>query len=218
MSLFWFVVVPSLLLSTGVFIFWLLRRWHFFSNRARDLREVHLEFQELRIEEFEKLVCAEADEYINREWRLSRRLRRQASINRIKIVRGWLHRIALNGALCMEVARFNIAKIEQDANLPAGDREQLTHRIFDRGAMCQLMAAVCLARLYGMEFRMVAWPFYLPRLAGSFELRGHDLAAWYGHLVDDVLDLACEDQRHWLYENVLFTLTGLVELPDSGQA
>lgn len=218
MSLFWFVVVPSLLLSTGILVFWLLRRWHFFSHRARDLREVHLEFQELRIEEFEKLVCTEADEYVNREWRLNRRLRRQASINRIKIVRGWLHRIALNGALSMEVARFNIAKIEQDADLPPIDREQLAYRIFDRGAMCQLMAVVGLARLYWMEFRMIAWPFYLPRLAGSFELRGHDLTAWYGHLVDDVLELACKDQRHWLYENVLFTLTGLVEMPDSGQA
>ena len=213
MNLLWAVFLPTFfVLIVGIAAHWTVRL-KFFSKKARDLEDVTREFQELRIDEFEKLVCPEADTFVNREWRLSGRLRRQACTNRIKIVHDWLSRIALNAALCVEVARFQIKKAEADTGRPLVDRDHVAIRIFDRAAMCHFMAAFCLGKLYFIELCRIAWPFYLPALAGRFEVRGHSLTAWYGHLVEGVLELADEDERDWLHDNVLFMLTGLVEMP-----
>jgi hypothetical protein len=203
------------LVSTLAVTFVLVARLKFFSKKARDLAEVNPDFQELRIEDFADLVCPEADEYINREWPLSRRARREACANRIRIVRDWLRRILMNGALCLEVARFHIRKIEETTGEPLGERDHLAVRIFDRGAMCHFIATVCLVRLFWIEFCMIAWPLYLPHLAGRFDVRGHSLVAWYGHLVEDVLELASEHEKQNMYEHVLFMLTGLIEMPES---
>ena len=174
---------------------------------------MHLEFREVRLEEFGMLVSVEADVLVNREWRLTRGERRKAGAHRIKLARGFLRRMAVNSALCLEVARFQIQKVEEATGERLLERHHLPTRLFDRGAMCQFMAAVCLARMYFLEFCMIAWPFYVPDLGGLFEVRGHSLIAWYEHMVEDVLEVAGEDERHWLYENTLFMLTGLIEIP-----
>ncbi|HEY6352535.1 MAG TPA: hypothetical protein VI636_24315 [Candidatus Angelobacter sp.] len=214
MSLFWFVVVPTLLVGAGVSFFWSLRRLGFFSRRVRELVEVHKEFKEVHIDEFEMLVSAEADNLVNYEWRLTQRERRLAAAERIKRARGFLRKMAVNGALCLEVARFLIGKIEKETGNRLLERNHLATRLCDRAAMCQFMAAVCLARTYLLEFCMIAWPFYVPDFGGRFEVRGYDLAAWYEHMVEDVLEVASEDERHWLYENTLFMLAGLVVMPE----
>src|SRR5215469_3185855 len=110
MSLFWFVLIPFLLLGAGVFVHW-LRTLGFFSSRMRELVEVHKEFKEVRIDEFEMLVSAEADNLVNYKWRLRRGERRLAAAERIRLARDFLRKMALNGALSLEVARFLINKI-----------------------------------------------------------------------------------------------------------
>lgn len=213
MSLFWFVLIPFLLLGAGVFVHW-LRTLGFFSSRMRELVEVHKEFKEVRIDEFEMLVSAEADNLVNYEWRLKRGERRLAAAERIKRARDFLRKMALNGALSLEVARFLINKIEKETGTRLLERTHLATRLCDRAAMCQFMAAVCLARMSWLEFWMIAWPFYVPEFGGRFEVRGYDLPTWYEHMVEDVLEVASEDERHWLYENTLFMLTGLVAMPE----
>lgn len=213
MSLFWFAVVPFLLLATGFSLFWWLRRLRFFPNKTRDLVEVHVEFQEVVIEDFANLISAEADNIVNREWRLTRAQRRKVGARRLKLARGFLSGMAVNGALCMEVARFKIREIEKATGELILKRDHPAARLFDRGAMCHFMAAVCLVRMYFLEFRMIVSPFYVPNLGGRFEVRGHSLAAWYEHLVEEILEVADEHEKDWLYENTLFALTGLVEMP-----
>lgn len=213
MSLFWFVLVPCLLVVTGAFFVW-LRTLGFFSKRVRDLVEVHQEFKEVRIDEFGMLVGTEADNLVNYEWRLTRGERRKVAGERIRRARGFLRGIAVNGKLSLEVARFQIRKIEKETGNRLLERDHLSTRLFDRAAMCHFMAAVCLARMYFLEFCMIAWPFYVPDFGGRFEVRGYDLATWYEHMVEDVLEVASEDERHWLYENTLFMLTGLIAMPE----
>jgi hypothetical protein len=212
MSLFW-ASFGLILVSASALCLHLISRLKFFSKKARDLRKVHLEFKEVRLDEFVMLVSVEADLLVNREWRLTRGERRKAGAHRIKLARGFLRRMAVNGALCIEVARFQIRKIEEATGERLLERDHLSTRLFDRGAMCHFMANVCLARMYLLELRMIASPFYVPDLGGLFEVRGHSLIAWYEHMVEDVLEVASEDERHWLYENTLFMLTGLIEMP-----
>lgn len=213
MSLYWFVLVPCLLVVAGAFFVW-LRTLGFFSKRVRELVEVHQEFKEVRIDEFGMLVGAEADNLVNYEWRLTRGERRKVATERIKRARGFLRRIAVNGKLSLEVARFQIRKIEKEKGNRLLERDHLSTRLFDRAAMCHFMAAVCLARMYFLEFCMIAWPFYVPDFGGRFEVRGYDLVVWYEHMVEDVLEVASEDERDYLYENTLFMLTGLVVMPE----
>ena len=213
MSLFWFVLGPLLLVGPAAFFVWL--RWlGFFSSRVRELVEVHREFKEVRIDEFGMLICAEADNLVNYEWRLTRGERRKVAAERIQRARNFLQRIAANGALALEVARFQIRKVEQKTGSRLLERDHPSTKLFDRAAVCHFMAAVCLIRMYFLEFFMIAWPFYVPDLAGRFEFRGYDLVAWYEHMVEDVLEVASEDERHWLHENTLFMLTGLVVMPE----
>jgi len=213
MSLFWFVVVPTLLIVAGVPFFWSLRRLGFFSKRARELVGVYKEFKEVRIDEFGMLVSGEADNLVNYELRLTWGERRKFAVERIRRAKNFLRCIAVNGALCLEVARFQIRKVEQATGKRLLERDHLATRLFDRGAMCHFMAAVCLARMYLLEFWMIAWPFYVPDFGGRFEVRGFKLAAWYEHMVEDVLEVAEEDEREWLWENTLFMLTGLIPMP-----
>jgi len=214
MSLFWFVAVPVLLLVAGVSFCWWLRRLGFFSTRVRGLVKVHLDFEEVRIDEFGMLVCAEADNLVNYEWRLTRAERRKVAVERIKRAQSFLGRIAVNGALSLEVARFQIRKFEEETGNRLLERNHLSARLFDRAAMCHFMAAVCLVRMYLLEFLMIAWPFCVPDLGGRFEVRGYDLVVWYEHMVEDVLEVASQDERHYLYENTLFMLTGFVAIPE----
>jgi hypothetical protein len=212
-SLFWIVLVPFLLVVAGIALGW-LRTLGFFSKRVRELVEVHREFQEIRIDEFGMLVCAEADNLVNYEWRLTRGERRKVAGERITRARRFLRGIAVNGKLSLEVARFEIRKIEKETGNRLLERDHLSTRLFDRAAMCHFMAAVCLVRMNFLEFCMIAWPFYVPDFGGRFEVRGYDLVAWYEHMVEDVLEVASEDERHWLYENTLFMLTGLIAMPE----
>jgi hypothetical protein len=213
MSLFWFVLVPFLLVVVVVFLDW-LRTLGFFSKRVRELVEVHRDYKEVRIDEFSMLVSGEADNLVNYEWRLTRGERRLVAADRIKRARDFLHKIAVNGALSLEVARFQIGKIEKETGKRLLERNHLSTRLFDRAAMCHFMAAVCLARMYFLEFRMIAWPFYVPDFGGRFDVRGYSLIVWYENMVEDVLEVASEDERHWLCENTLFMLTGLIVMPD----
>src|SRR5579864_5092919 len=213
MSLFWFVVIPFVTLAAGMSFLLRLRRLGFFSRRVRELVGVYKEFKEVRIDEFEKLVSAECDNLVNYEWRLTGRERRKFAAERIRRAKNFLRCIAVNGALCLEVARFQIRKVEQATGKGVVERDRLAARLFYRGAMCHFMAAVCLARMYLLEFWMIAWPFYVPDFGGRFEVRGFKLAAWYEHMVEDVLEVAEEDEREWLWENTLFMLTGLIPMP-----
>lgn len=192
-------------------------RLKFFSSEARDFEEVRWELKELRIEEFEMLVCPRADEYINEDWNLRPAQRREACRSRLNFTRNWLHRIIGNATLFEQVARFRIRQIAA-AGETSADENDLEFKILDRAAMCHFMAALCLVRLRFIEFFRIAWPFYMPALAGRFEVRGHSLVAWYQHLVEDVLELASQDQRDWMYGDLLFMLTGVVEMPELGEA
>jgi len=214
MSLFLFVVVPVLLLAAGMSSFWWLRRLGFFSTRVRQLVEVYRDFKEVRLDEFGMLVCAEADDLVNREWRLTRAERRKVAAHRIKLARGFLRGMAVNGALCLEVARFQIREVEKKNGKRLLERNHLSTRLFDRAAMCHFMATVCLARMYFLELCLIAWPLYVPDFGGRFEVRGFSVSVWYEHMVQDVLEVASEDERDWLYENTLFMLTGLVAVPE----
>lgn len=215
MTLVWSIFLPSFfLLIILIAAYWAVQL-KFFSRKARELVFVHQDFKEVRIDEFGMLVCAEADNLVNYEWRLTRAERRKVAAERITRARDFLHRIAVNGALSLEVARFQIRKDEEESGNRLLERHHLSTRLFDRAAMCHFMAAVCLARMYFLEFCMIAWPFYVPDFGGRFEVRGYDLVAWYEHMVEDVLEVASEDQRHWLYENTLFMLTGLIAMPSS---
>ena len=214
MTFVWSIFLPSfVLLIILVAAHWAVQL-KFFSRKARDLKTVHQEFQEVRIDEFGMLVCAEADNLVNYEWRLTRGERRKVAAERIKRARGFLGRIAVNGALSLEVARFEIRKFEEETGNRLLERNRLSTRLFDRAAMCHFMAAVCLARMYLLEFCMIAWPFYVPDFGGRFEVRGYDLIVWYEHMVEDVLEVASQDERRYLYENTLFMLTGLVAMPE----
>lgn len=214
MSLYWFVVVPFLLLAAGMSFIWWLRSLGFFSSRVRQLVEVYREFKEVRLDEFGMLVCAEADDLVNREWRLMHAERRKVAAERIKLARGFLQKIAVNGVLTLEVARFEIREIEQETGKRLLERNALPARLFDRAVMCHFMARVCLARMNFLAFLMIAWPFYVPDFSGRFEVRGYSLIAWYEHMVEEVLEVASEDACDWVYDNTLFMLTGLVEIPE----
>ena len=214
MNSLWAIFLPAFLVLVIGIVAHLAVQLKFFSKKARDLKTVHLEFKEVRIDEFGMLVCAEADNLVNYEWRLTRGERRKVAAERIKRARGFLGRIAVNGALSLEVARFQIRKFEEETGNRLLERNHLSARLFDRAAMCHFMAAVCLARMYFLEFCMIAWPFYVPDFGGRFEVRGYDLVVWYEHMVEDVLEVASEDERDYLYENTLFMLTGLVAMPE----
>jgi hypothetical protein len=214
MNPMWAIFLPAFVVLIFGIAGYLAVRLKFFSRKARELVFVHRDFKEVRIDEFGMLVCAEADNLVNYEWRLTRAERRMVAAERIKRARGFLRRIAVNGALSLEVARFQIRKIEKETGNRLLQRDHLSTRLFDRAAMCHFMAAVCLARMYFLEFCMIALPFYVPDFSGRFEVRGYDLVVWYEHLVEDVLEVASEDERHWLYENTLFMLTGLVAMPE----
>lgn len=214
------LLVAFLLLSFASLLalaFYAAMRLKFFSNEARDLEEVRWELQELRIEEFEMLVSARADEYINEDWNLRPQQRRAACASRLNFTRDWLHRIIANATLFEQIARYCIRQ-----SIAAGEssveQNDLPLKVLDRAAMCHLMAAICLVRLRLLELYRIAWPFYMPSLADRFEIRGHSLVAWYQHLVEDVLELASQDQRDWMYGDLLFMLTGLVEMPEAGEA
>jgi hypothetical protein len=218
MSLFLAVLLPALLLLTIAMVVRFAVHLKFFSKEARDFEDVRWDLKELRIEEFEMLVCPRADEYINEDWNLSARQRRQACTSRLNFTRDWLHRIVENAVLFEQVARFRLRQAAAAADQTPMDDNDLGFKILDRAAMCHFMAAVCLARLHFLGFCRIAWPFYMPSLAGRFEVRGHSLVAWYQHLVEDVLELASQDERDWLHGDLLFMLTGVVEMPELGEA
>ena len=214
MTFMWSIFLPSfLLLIILVAAHWAVQL-KFFSKKARDLGTVHKEFKEVRIDEFQMLVSAEADNLVNYEWRLTRWERRKFAVERIRRAKNFLRSMAVNGALCLEVARFQIRKVEEETGQRLLERDHLATRLFDRAAMCHFMAAVCLARMYLLEFWTIAWPLYVPDFGGRFEVRGFSLAAWYEHMIEDVLEVAEEDERKWLWENTQFMLTGLIPMPE----
>lgn len=219
MSLFFAVLVPALLLLTIATVVRFAVHFKFFSKEARDFSDVRWELKELRIEEFEMLVSPEADAYINEDWKLSAGKRREACASRLNFTRDWLLRILDNAVLFEQVARYRLRQIAAASEtLEEIDENDLAFKILDRAVMCHFMAAVCLTKLNVLGFYRTAWPFYMPELAGRFEVRGHSLVAWYQHLVEDVLELADQDQRDWMYGDLLFMLTGIVEVPELGEA
>ena len=214
MILFWLVVVPFVTLTAGMSFLWWLRGLGFFSRRVRELVAVHKEFKEVHIDKFEMLVSGEADNLVNYEWRLTRWERRKFAAERIRRAKNFLRCMAVNGSLCLEVARFQVRRVEEKSGQRLLERDHRASRFFDRAAMCHFMAAVCLARMYLLEFWTIAWPLYVPDFGGRFEVRGFSLAAWYEHMIEDVLEVAEEDERKWLWENTQFMLTGLIPMPE----
>lgn len=208
----WIVVIPMCLLAIAFAFFWMAKRRYFFSSQARDLKDVRWELKELRIEEFEMLLCPRSDEFVNHLWRLTPRLRREACGNRLKLTRNGLRAILWNAVLFEQVGRFRVARQEADPSESTPEEKNLACSIFDRATMCHVMAALCLAKLRIIELCRIAWPFYRPNLANLPVVTGHSLVAWYQHLVKDVLDLADRDEREWMYGDILFLLTGMLEL------
>jgi hypothetical protein len=212
------ILLPILLAIILSISFWTAKRLQFFSAGARDLGEVRWELKELRIEDFDTLLCPRSDEFVNYAWDLTPSERWKACSNRLKLTRDWLHVIISNATLFEQVGRYCARQAadptgEALLNHPLNeDENDLALKIMDRASMCHVMAALCLAKLELIEFCRIAWPSYTPRLAGLPVVRGHSLVAWYQHLVEDVLDLASRDKRDWMYGDILFMLTGVLEL------
>ena len=208
MNPFWDFALPSaLLLLVGLAVRW-AKNLQFFSRAARGLDQIDIpsEISEIRMKEFETLVNHEADSYLRQARHLTRSQRRQAVTQRLRETRRWLHLIISNAALFQEVARFRIHQATSTGLTP--DEHDVAFQIMDRAAVVHLMAATCLAKLRLIDICRFFWPFYVPRLANCFQVRRHDLIAWYRHLAKEMLDLAQKHYDHLTYNRLISQLTG----------
>lgn len=210
MNPFWDFAFPSiLLLLAGLAVRW-AKKLQFFSRAARGLDQIDIpnEISEIRMKEFETLVNHEADSYLNQVRRLTHRQRRQAVTQRLRETRKWLHLIISNVALFQEVARFRIEQAASTGPDFTPDEHDVAFQIMDRAAVVHLMAATCLAKLRLIDLYRLFWPFYVPRLANRFQVRRHDLIAWYRHLAKEMLDLAQKHYDHLTYTRLISQLAG----------
>ena len=211
MNLFWTLFFPFVVLGLVVAAY-LATRLKFFSSAARNLQDVLSEVKECDIESFQKLLSGAADEYLASQYpRLNFRQRQEAAHKRFAVTRQGLEVIISNAALFQEVARFHsrhICAIDPD-QLTEGD--QLVLRTFDCAVICHFIAALAFAKLQVLEFCHVAWPWYIPALCGLGDAGKHSLFTSYKSLTSSILEFARLDRRDWIYDNLLFALTGLIE-------
>ncbi|HEY6351572.1 MAG TPA: hypothetical protein VI636_19395 [Candidatus Angelobacter sp.] len=216
MNLFWDFIVPGMfLLLAGLAVRWAVRL-QFFSHAARSLDQIDIpnEISEIRINELEMLVGDEADFYFKHAGELTAWQRRQAVTRRMREARKWLHLVISNAALFQEVARFRIQQAAS-ADPDSADAHDLHFRVMDRAAMVHFMAAVCLARLRLIDFCRIVRPTYVPALADHFQVRGHDLIAWYRHMAKDMLELTQQFYDDVTYTRFIFQLTGLFSVEEA---
>lgn len=216
MSMIWFSAVPLLLMATALATLWTAKRLLFFSHAARSLDQIDIpnEISEIRINELEMLVGDEADFYFKHAGELTPWQRRQAVTRRMREVRKWLHLVISNAALFQEVARFRIQAAAAD-DPDSADLNDLHFRVMDRAAMVHFMAAACLAKLWLINFFRIVRPTYVPVLADRFQVRGHDLIAWYRHMAKDMLELTQQFYDDVTYTRFIFQLTGLFSVEEA---
>lgn len=218
MNMIWLRVVPVLLAAIALAAFWIAKRLQFFSRSARDLDQIDIpnEVSEIRINELEMLVGDEADFYFKHAFQLTPWQRRQAVSRRLRETRKWLHLVIANAALFEEIARFRI-QADSAATESAADWQELPFRIMDRAAAVHLMAATCLAKLLLIDLCRIFWPIYVPALADHFQVRGHDLIAWYRHLAREMLQLAQQSYDDITFTRFIFQLTGLFSIEEAAR-
>lgn len=204
MGVFWAAFLPTFVILFSVAALQ-ARKLRFFSSVARNLDKVDIpnEIREIRINELEMLVGDEADWMFKNAWEITRWERRRAVTNRHRQVRKWLHLLISNAALFREIARFHIQEAisaEAEATSDHPDKSDLPFRVMDRAAMVQFMAAACLVKLRLLDCCRMVQPFYVPQLADHFQVRGHDLVAWYRHMGKEMLELT----QHY-YDDITYT-------------
>jgi hypothetical protein len=218
MNVFWGLFLPFFISATAIAVY-LAMRLHFFSSTVRELLDVLPEVEELDVDNLQRLLSGPADEYlVSRYGGLNFRQRQEASYKRFNVTRRGLQTIISNAVLFEQVARFYIRQIQTIDPKQLTEEEELVFQTFDRAAICHLLASFAYAKLQALELCHIAWPWYLPAFGGLCDTRGHDLFASYKSLVSSVLELARHDDREWIYDNLLFALTGLIECGENGLA
>lgn len=218
MNVVWGLIFP-LFVSTITIAAYLAVRLKFFSNTARDLTEILSEVREFDIESFEKLVSGAADEYLaSRYLHLTFRQRQEAAYNRFKVTREALEVIIWNATLFEEVGRFHSRHIVRLNPKKLTGEEELVLQTFDRAIVCHILAAVAFSQLLVLEACHVAWPWYIPDFCGLGKSGRQSLFTSYENLTASILELARLDRREWVYDNLLFALTGLIECGDTSFA
>jgi hypothetical protein len=215
-SLFWGVLFPFLLSAMAGAVYWALRL-QFFSNKEREIVELLYEVEELDVENFQRLLSGPADEYLaSRYGGLNFRQRQEVAHKRFSVVRRGLQAIISNAVLCEQAGRFHIRKIHENDIDPKlfTEENELAFKTFDRATVCHVLAALAYAKLQVLELCHIAWPWYVPALRGLCGTGSHSLYASYKDLVSAILELARQDRREWVYDNLLFALTGLIECSD----
>ena len=217
MNVFWDLAAPgTLFLVAGLSVRW-AKNLKFFSHAARDLDKVDIpnEVKEVRINELEMLISDEADWYFKHAWKLTRWQRRQAVTRRMQEARNLLHLVISNAALFQEVARFHIRAADSGESEPASNDRDFAFRLMDRAATVHFVAATCMAKLLLVDVCRILWPTYVPALADHFQVRGHDLIAWYRHLAKEMLELAEKCYDEITYTRFIFQLTGGFTVEDA---
>lgn len=215
----WLMTVPLLVAGALFVVLSTAKRLQFFSRAARHLEQIDIpnEVIEIRINELDALIGDQADWMFKNAWKITRWERRRGVSNRHRHIRKWLYLIVSNCVLFSEVARFHL----QEAESPEGDApdnsSDLSLRVLDRAAMLQFMAAICLGKLLLFDCRRLVWPFYVPFLSDHFQVRGHDLIAWYRHLGREMLELVQHYYDDVTYTRFIYQLTGTFTVEDAAQ-
>jgi hypothetical protein len=198
-------------LEESLALHWALRL-RFFSKEARDFVDVLPDVSELDIDNFQRLLSGLADQYLISSYKeLSFSERQAAAHKRFLATRNGLQAIMSNAVLFEQVGRFYIRQINEIDPKRFTEADELVFKTFDRAVICHFLAALAFARLHVLELYHIAWPWYIPAFRGLCETGGHNLFASYKDLLAAILELAHEDRREWLYENLLFALTGLIK-------
>lgn len=219
MNMIWLRVIPVFIAALALIAFWIARKLQFFSRSARSLDQIDIpnEVSEIRINELEMLVGDEADFYFKHAWTLTPWQRRKAVTRRLREIRKWLHLVIANATLFQEIARFRIQEAASAEADSTANADELSFRIMDRATMVHLIAVTCLAKLLLIDFYRILWPSYVPVLADHFQVRGHDLIAWYRHLAKEMLQLAQQSYDDLTYTRFIFQLTGLFNVEEASR-
>jgi hypothetical protein len=210
-NVFWGLLVPIVISALAIAFHWALRL-QFFSSQARELVEVLPDVSELDIDNFQGLLSGPADEYLISSYQeLTFCERQTAAHKRFRATRNGLKAIISNAVLFEQVGRFYIRQINESDPTMFTEEDQLVYKTFDRAVICHVLGALAYAKLYALELCHIAWPWYIPAFCGLRETRGHNLFASYKDLVIAILELARQDHREWVYDNLLFALTGLIQ-------
>jgi hypothetical protein len=212
---FWGLLVPIAISALAIAFHWALRL-RFFSKEARELIDVLPDVSELDIDNFQRLLSGFADQYLISSYQeLSFSERQAAAHKRFRATRNGLQAIISNAVLFEQVGRFYIRQINEIDPKRFTEKDELVFKTFDRAVICHVLGALAYAKLHALELCHIAWPWYIPAFRGLRETGSHNLFASYKDLMTVILALARQDRRDWLYENLLFALTGLIEYDES---